>query len=54
MTKQEILNKIEKVVANENNLAVLSCKLYDLNFAYNRLLAIERKGCPYKNVENTI
>ena len=40
-TKNDILKDIENLVATEENLATLLVKLYDLNFAYNRLLEIE-------------
>ncbi len=41
MTKDEILIKIEHIVATELNIAKLYVQLYDLNFAYNRLLMID-------------
>jgi len=41
MTKDEILIKIEHIIATEQNMAKLYVQLYDLNFAYNRLLMIE-------------
>ena len=42
MTKDDILYAVEELVANEQNLSILLVKLYDLNFAYNRLLCIEK------------
>ena len=46
MTKQEILNKVEELVAKEKengwkNAYDLMYKLYDLDFAYKRLKTIE-------------
>lgn len=43
MNKEEILIAVEELVASENDLATLRVKLYDLNFAYNRLICIEKK-----------
>jgi len=40
-TKDDILKDIENLVATEEDLAILLVKLYDLNFAYNRLREIE-------------
>jgi hypothetical protein len=41
MTKNEILKEITRVVSTEDDIAKVIVKLYDLNFAYNRLLMIE-------------
>lgn len=47
MTKQEILDKVEYLVDKEiknggKNLYNLLYRLYDLDFAYKRLIKIER------------